>query len=84
MRFKTSNLREPSHTDLVSCVGWSSADDVYSVADDHQVAQHLLLLILLLLLLLVLFLLLLQLLLLLLLLLLRSCAGTLCLGRHTK
>ena len=37
MRFKTSNLREAQHSELVSCVGWASPDDVYSVADDHQV-----------------------------------------------
>ena len=39
MRFKTSNLREACHTELVSCVGWASPDDVYSVADDHQVLR---------------------------------------------
>ena len=39
MRFKTSNLREACHTELVSCVGWASPDDVYSVADDHQILR---------------------------------------------
>ena len=39
MRFKTSNLRESCHTELVSCVGWASPDDVYSVADDHQILR---------------------------------------------
>ena len=39
MRFKTSNLRDACHTELVSCVGWASPDDVYSVADDHQILR---------------------------------------------
>ena len=36
MRFKTSNLREPKHTDLVSCVSWLSPDDVVSAGDDRR------------------------------------------------
>ena len=37
MRFKTSNLKEPKHSELVSCVSWASPDDVISIADDHKV-----------------------------------------------
>ena len=39
MRFKCSNLKEPKHTDLVSCVGWMSPDDVISIADDHKILK---------------------------------------------
>ena len=39
MRFKTSNIKEAKHSSLVSCVGWSSPDDVYSVGDDHQILR---------------------------------------------
>ena len=35
MRFKTSNLKEAKHTDLVSCVSWASPDEVVSIGDDH-------------------------------------------------
>ena len=37
MRFKTSTLKEPKHSELVSCVSWASPDDVISIADDHKV-----------------------------------------------
>jgi len=37
MRFKTSNLKEAKHVDLVSCVGWASPDDVISAGDDHKI-----------------------------------------------
>ena len=37
MRFKTSNLKEAKHTDLVSCVGWGSPDDVISAGDDSKI-----------------------------------------------
>ena len=37
MRFKTSNLKEPKHSELVSCASWASPDDVISIADDHKV-----------------------------------------------
>ena len=39
MRFKTSNIKEAKHTELVSCVGWSSPDDVVSIGDDHQILR---------------------------------------------
>ncbi|XP_068216977.1 intraflagellar transport protein 80 homolog [Palaemon carinicauda] len=39
MRFKTSLQNKPKHTDLVSCVGWMSPDEVYSCGDDHQILQ---------------------------------------------
>ena len=39
MRFKTSTLKEPKHSELVSCVSWASPDDVISIADDHKVAE---------------------------------------------
>jgi hypothetical protein len=41
MRFKTSNLKEAKHTDLVSCVGWGSPDDVMSAGDDHKIYRFL-------------------------------------------
>ncbi len=37
MRFKTSNLKEPKHADLVSCVSWLSPDDVVSIGDDRKI-----------------------------------------------
>ena len=40
MRFKTSNLKDPKHTELVSCASWASPDDVISIADDHKVYQE--------------------------------------------
>jgi len=30
MRFKTSLLKDPKHTDFVGCVGWNSTEEVYS------------------------------------------------------
>ena len=39
MRFKTSNLKEPKHSELVSCASWASPDDVISIADDHKVCK---------------------------------------------
>lgn len=39
MRFKTSNLKEAKHSDLVSCVSWMSPDDVISIADDHKILK---------------------------------------------
>lgn len=37
MRLKTSLLKEPKHKELVSCVGWTSADELYSCSEDHQI-----------------------------------------------
>ncbi|XP_075058171.1 intraflagellar transport protein 80 homolog [Mixophyes fleayi] len=39
MRLKTSLLKEPKHKELVSCVGWTSADELYSCSDDHQIMK---------------------------------------------
>ncbi|NXW81335.1 IFT80 protein, partial [Hirundo rustica] len=45
MRLKTSLLKEPKHIlcprkkDLVSCVGWTTADELYSCGDDHQLMR---------------------------------------------
>ncbi|XP_055013353.1 intraflagellar transport protein 80 homolog [Boleophthalmus pectinirostris] len=39
MRLKTSLLKEPKHKELVSCVGWTSADEVYSCSEDHQILK---------------------------------------------
>ncbi|XP_018409467.1 PREDICTED: intraflagellar transport protein 80 homolog [Nanorana parkeri] len=39
MRLKTSLLKEPKHKELVSCVGWTSADELYSFSDDHQIMK---------------------------------------------
>ena len=37
MRFITTLQNEPKHSELVSCVGWTTPDEVYSGADDHNV-----------------------------------------------
>uniref|UniRef100_A0A8V0X4F0 Intraflagellar transport 80 n=1 Tax=Gallus gallus TaxID=9031 RepID=A0A8V0X4F0_CHICK len=39
MRLKTSLLKEPKHKELVSCVGWTTADELYSCSDDHQILK---------------------------------------------
>ncbi|XP_016420867.1 intraflagellar transport protein 80 homolog [Sinocyclocheilus rhinocerous] len=39
MRLKTSLLKEPKHRELVSCVGWTSADELYSCSDDHHILR---------------------------------------------
>lgn len=39
MRFKTSNLKETKHSDLVSCVAWMSPDEVLSVGDDRKIVK---------------------------------------------
>ncbi|XP_072330575.1 intraflagellar transport protein 80 homolog isoform X4 [Scyliorhinus torazame] len=39
MRLKTSLLKEPKHKELVSCVGWTTADELYSSSDDHQILK---------------------------------------------
>uniref|UniRef100_A0A3Q0SDM4 Intraflagellar transport protein 80 homolog n=1 Tax=Amphilophus citrinellus TaxID=61819 RepID=A0A3Q0SDM4_AMPCI len=35
MRLKTSL----SHKELVSCVGWTTADELYSCSEDHQILK---------------------------------------------
>ncbi|KAL3274989.1 hypothetical protein HHI36_019763 [Cryptolaemus montrouzieri] len=35
MRFKISQAENPSHTAPVTCVGWSSTEEVYSTGDDN-------------------------------------------------
>ncbi|CAG0895960.1 unnamed protein product [Cyprideis torosa] len=39
MRFKTSFTRDPKHKDIVTCVAWTSPDDVFSTGDDHQLLR---------------------------------------------
>ncbi|XP_066203774.1 intraflagellar transport protein 80 homolog isoform X3 [Saccopteryx leptura] len=39
MRLKISLLKEPKHQELVSCVGWTSAEELYSCSDDHQIVK---------------------------------------------
>ena len=39
MRFKTSNLKDAKHSDLVSCVAWASPDEVVSIGDDHNIIK---------------------------------------------
>lgn len=39
MRFKTTLQKVPKHTELVSCVGWTSPDELYSGADDHLIIR---------------------------------------------
>ncbi|KAJ8916293.1 hypothetical protein NQ315_016434 [Exocentrus adspersus] len=36
MRFKISIAQKPSHNAPVTCVGWSSTEEVYSAGDDNQ------------------------------------------------
>ena len=36
MKFKTQLEKQPKHTELASCVGWSSPDELFSGGDDHQ------------------------------------------------
>ncbi|XP_066565457.1 intraflagellar transport protein 80 homolog isoform X2 [Amia ocellicauda] len=39
MRLKTSLLKEPKHKELVSCLGWTTADELYSCSEDHQILK---------------------------------------------
>ncbi|XP_030430828.1 intraflagellar transport protein 80 homolog isoform X3 [Gopherus evgoodei] len=39
MRLKTSHLKEPKHKELVSCVGWTTPDELYSCSDDHHIMK---------------------------------------------
>lgn len=39
MRLKTSLLKEAKHKELVSCVGWTTADELYSCSEDHQILK---------------------------------------------
>ncbi|XP_052215553.1 intraflagellar transport protein 80 homolog isoform X1 [Dreissena polymorpha] len=39
MRLKTSLQKEPKHTELVSCVGWTTPEELYSGADDHLILR---------------------------------------------
>ncbi|XP_011480800.1 intraflagellar transport protein 80 homolog [Oryzias latipes] len=39
MRLKTTLQKEPKHKDLVSCLGWTTADELYSCSDDHQILK---------------------------------------------
>ncbi|XP_036707632.1 intraflagellar transport protein 80 homolog isoform X2 [Balaenoptera musculus] len=39
MRLKISLLKEPKHQELVSCVGWNTAEELYSCSDDHQIVK---------------------------------------------
>lgn len=32
-------LNTSSHKDLVSCLGWTTADELYSCSDDHQILK---------------------------------------------
>ncbi|KAM4743150.1 intraflagellar transport protein 80 homolog isoform 2-T2 [Anableps anableps] len=39
MRLKTSLLKEPKHILFVICVGWTTADELYSCSEDHQILK---------------------------------------------
>ncbi|XP_077987595.1 intraflagellar transport protein 80 homolog [Glandiceps talaboti] len=39
MRLKTTLAKEPKHSELVSCVSWTKADELYSCGDDHQLLK---------------------------------------------
>uniref|UniRef100_H2T232 Intraflagellar transport 80 homolog (Chlamydomonas) n=1 Tax=Takifugu rubripes TaxID=31033 RepID=H2T232_TAKRU len=39
MPSKITFLNSRSHQDLVSCVGWTTADEVYSCSEDHQILK---------------------------------------------
>lgn len=35
MRFKLTISKEPKHSEPVNCVGWTTADELYSIGEDH-------------------------------------------------
>lgn len=35
MRFKLTIPKETKHSEAVNCVGWTTSDEFYSIADDH-------------------------------------------------
>ncbi|XP_058890355.1 intraflagellar transport protein 80 homolog [Acipenser ruthenus] len=39
MKLETSLLKEPKHKELVSCVGWTTADELYLCSEDHLVLK---------------------------------------------
>ena len=39
MRFQTTLQKDPKHTELVSCIGWTTAEEAFSAADDHQILK---------------------------------------------
>ena len=39
MKLKSSLQKEPKHQELVSSVGWTNPDEVYSASDDHQILK---------------------------------------------
>ncbi|XP_034464329.1 intraflagellar transport protein 80 homolog [Hippoglossus hippoglossus] len=39
MRLRTSLLKESNHKELVSCVGWTTADELFSCSADHQILK---------------------------------------------
>ena len=39
MRFKVNLKKKAEHTELASCVGWNTSDEVYSSSDDHQILK---------------------------------------------
>ncbi|XP_076590790.1 intraflagellar transport protein 80 homolog isoform X2 [Chaetodon auriga] len=39
MRLKTSLLQEPKHILFMICVGWTTADELYSCSEDHQILK---------------------------------------------
>lgn len=36
---KICSLNNRSHKELVSCVGWTTADELYSCSEDHQILK---------------------------------------------
>lgn len=39
MRLKLSHTKEPKHSEFVSCVCWTTPEEVYSAADDHTILK---------------------------------------------
>ncbi|XP_033637607.1 intraflagellar transport protein 80 homolog [Asterias rubens] len=39
MRFKTSLAKDPKHSELVSCVAWTTSEELYSCSDDHKILR---------------------------------------------
>ena len=37
MRFKLTIPKESKHSEPVNCVGWTTSDEIYSIADDHVI-----------------------------------------------
>lgn len=39
MRFKLTIPKESKHSEPVNCIGWTTADELYSIGDDHIIKK---------------------------------------------